>query len=357
MHERWKTPRPAFLLARYHRGVAFPPGYDRDRLRPFAILIRSSNWLGDAVMSVPAVRAIKAGRPDARVTILVPEKLAGFWRGLPEVDAVETIGSQESLWKVGRRLGDRFDVAVIFPNSLRTGLEPWLGRIPRRTAYPGQARRWLLNQIFEPEPAEAVGPPSHQVNRYLDLAKWLGAEMLAGPEVGSNRTRGAKARIGIGPGAEYGAAKRYPAERFLEAARLVGEKREVEWTLFGVAADAPAGRIITEGLGEKCRNLIGETTLEELRTELSHCDLLLTNDTGTMHLAAHLGVPVVAVFGSTEPALTGPLGDGHTIVRRHVECSPCFLRECPLDFRCMLELEPSVIASAVLEHIRAPGPI
>jgi lipopolysaccharide heptosyltransferase II len=146
------------------------------------------------------------------------------------------------------------------------------------------------------------------------------------------------------PGAEYGPAKRWLPERFAEVAKSVGG----EWVLFGTAKDETVGRQVAEALGQNCVNLIGKTTLEQLITELRRCRLLLTNDTGTMHLATLLGIPVVAVFGSTEPRLTGPLGSGNRVVRHQVECSPCFLRHCPLDFRCM----KAVTAEEVVEEIR-----
>jgi ADP-heptose:LPS heptosyltransferase len=118
--------------------------------------------------------------------------------------------------------------------------------------------------------------------------------------------------------------------------------------LFGTRNDAAAGQQIAAAIGDGCVNRIGKTTLDQLIDELRRCRLLLTNDTGTMHLSALLGVPVVAVFGSTEPRLTAPLGDGHIILRHHVECSPCFLRECPIDFRCMKAVTAEEVAAAVL---------
>ena len=120
-----------------------------------------------------------------------------------------------------------------------------------------------------------------------------------------------------------------------------------EWVLFGTAKDEEVGAQIAAALGGACLNLIGQTTLEQLIEELRKCRLLLTNDTGTMHLATLLGVPVVAVFGSTEPSLTGPLGKGNRVVRHHVECSPCFLRECPLDFRCMKAVSAEEVAAII----------
>ena len=155
-------------------------------------------------------------------------------------------------------------------------------------------------------------------------------------------------RIGLCPGAEYGPAKRWLPERFAEAAAKISAQLSAQWILFGIKNDAAIGQQIAAAIGECCVNRIGQTTLDQLIDELRQCRLLLTNDTGTMHLAALLGVPVVAVFGSTEPRLTGPLGHGDVILRHHVECSPCFLRECPIDFRCMKAVTVDEVAHAVL---------
>lgn len=340
VHNRWKTPRPNWLLARYKRGVYAPEG---EVLQPFRIVIRTSNWLGDAVMSAPAVRAIKRGRPDARITILAPAKIAAVWRLLPEVDEVLSLGKM-SLPAVRALLRRQvpFDVGVVFPNSLRSALELWLGGVPRRVGYPGHHRRWLLNQLVMP--VERRGPPPHQVEHYLDLVRSLGGEAAAGEiAMADARPAGSAGRYGLCPGAEYGPAKRWLPERFAETAAAIGG----HWTLFGTAKDAAVGAQIAAALGDACTNRIGLTTLEQLIDELRECALLLTNDTGTMHLATLLGVPVVAVFGSTEPRLTGPLGSRNLVVRHQVECSPCFLRECPLDFRCMKAVTSTEVVEAI----------
>jgi lipopolysaccharide heptosyltransferase II len=161
------------------------------------------------------------------------------------------------------------------------------------------------------------------------------------------RANGAPARIGLCPGAEYGPAKRWPAERFANVIQQVSAGRACEWCVVGVERDAPIAEEIARASGVEVRNLAGKTSVAELIALLKSCTLLLTNDTGTMHLAALLGVPVVAIFGSTEPALTGPLGEGHRVLRHHVECSPCFLRECPIDFRCMKAIEPAEVVAAI----------
>ena len=358
VHNRWKTPQPNFLLSHYKRGVVLPPGDDPATLKPFQIVVRSSNWLGDAVMSTPAVQAIKRGRPDARLTVLVKAKLADYWRRIPEVDEVLPIEPKDSVFNVARKLRGRFDVAVVLPNSIRSALEPWLAGIPRRVGYPAQWRRWLLNQPFVPaKKRQKPQPAPHQVFHYLELVAWLGADIGA-PQITDffqNHSRklpaDAPLKLGLCPGAEYGPAKRWQPERFAQVANAVSARHEVEWVLFGVAGDAAVGREISRQITGRQTNLIGKTTLAELMDRLSECTLLLTNDTGTMHLAAALGVPTVGIFGSTEPQLTAPLGPGHCILRHQVECSPCFLRECPLDFRCMNAVTVEETANAVLAKV------
>jgi lipopolysaccharide heptosyltransferase II len=352
VHNRWKTPEPNFLLAHYKRGIYLPPGISPSDLKQFRILIRSSNWLGDAVMSVPAVRAIKNGRPDVHVTIAAPDKIAPMWNLIPEVDAIISL-PEGSLLSVVRLLKQQapFDVAVLFPNSLRVALECWVSGIPRRIGYRGHCRSWLVNQIVRE--LRKPRPPEHHSLRFLRIANECGAETpkieLPNPNQRSNIKR--PILIGLCPGAEYGPAKRWLPERFAEAAAKITALSSAQWILFGTKSDAAIGEQIATAIGDHCVNRIGQTTLDQLIEELRQCSLLLTNDTGTMHLAALLSVPVVAVFGSTEPRLTAPLGGGHTVLRHHVECSPCFLRECPIDFRCMKAVTSDEVAGAVLSML------
>ncbi len=365
VHNRWKTPRPNFLLTEYKRGVHLPPGISVKDLKPFRILIRSSNWLGDAIMGVPAVRAIKSGRPDAHVTVVAPAKLAPVWKLVPEVDEILDL-KNSSLLAIVRavRRQQTFDVAILFPNSLRAALEVWLAGISRRVGYEGHWRRWLLNQIVLGR--EWPGPIEHQSQRFLRIAEDCGvSEQFMSEQKTPNAQRPTPnaesehshqaPKIGLCPGAEYGPAKRWLPERFAEAAKKITEQSNVQWVLFGTKNDAPIGEQVARELDDKCVNRIGQTTLEQLIDELRDCRLLLTNDTGTMHLAALLGVPTVAIFGSTEPRLTGPLGDGHIILRHQVECSPCFLRECPIDFRCMKAISVQEVVDAVMSILQKPS--
>ncbi|MEZ5301665.1 MAG: lipopolysaccharide heptosyltransferase II [Verrucomicrobiales bacterium] len=356
VHDRWKTPRPAFLLERYRRGVVLPPG-GAAQLKPFRLLVRSPNWLGDACMALPAVRAIKAGRPDARVTVLCPDKIADLWRAMPEVDAVIGKGAKDSPFRVAAALrkAGRFDAAILLPNSVRSALEVWLARIPRIAAFPGHNRRWLVDQIV-PEAKEKIRVKEHHAKRYLRIAQRLGAEVDLAAELPMparhEPPEEGEIRIGLCAGAEYGPAKRWPLDRFAAAARQVSAQvPAARWILVGAPKEAPLGEELAGMLGSGAphENLVGKTSLAELIAELKRCRLVLTNDTGTMHLAAALGIPTVSLVLSTEHTLTGPLGAGHRILRHKVECSPCFRRECPIDFPCATGIAPGQASAAVLE--------
>src|SRR5437899_8316494 len=214
VHNRWKTPEPNFLLAHYKRGVYLPPGISARDLKPFRILIRSSNWLGDAAMSVPAVRAIKSGRQDAHITIAVPSKIASMWKLVPEVSEIILLPNKSLLATVRSiRRQSRFDVVILFPNSLRTAVETWLSEIPRRVGYRGHFRSWLLNQIIYER--EKTGPIEHQADRYLRVARELGAIVQDSwrkalprvPDIADGAGTVPRAdepvKLGLSPGAEY----------------------------------------------------------------------------------------------------------------------------------------------------------
>ncbi|HZA38617.1 MAG TPA: glycosyltransferase family 9 protein, partial [Candidatus Baltobacteraceae bacterium] len=274
VHNRWKIPEPSLLLARYKRGIYLPPDISGQDLQPFRILIRSSNWLGDAVMSVPAIRAIKNGRLDAHVTIATPAKIASMWKLVSEVDAIIPLSGDSLLTTIRLlRRQPSFDAAILFPNSLRVVLETWLSGIPRRVGYRGHARSWLLNQIIT-EPRRP-GPLKHQSARYLRIAEELGAEITATlrlPPFHQQSTINHQPwKLGLCPGAEYGPAKRWLPERFAEAAAKVAAQAPVQWVLFGTPKDAEIGDQIAAGLGDSCVNRIGQTTLDQLILALREC--------------------------------------------------------------------------------------
>src|SRR5437667_253708 len=254
VHNRWKTPEPNFLLGHYKRGVYLPPEISVRDLKPFRILIRSSNWLGDAVMSVPAVRSIKDGRPDAKITIAAPDNIAAMWNTIPEVDALVPLPNG-SFFPVVRLLKQQvpFDVGILFPNSLRVALESWLSGIPRRVGYRGHWRSWLVNQIVR-EPRKP-GPPEHHSLRFLRIARECGAETSNIEVPNPNQTSNIKHQtlIGLCAGAEYGPAKRWLPERFAEAAAKITAQSSAQWILFGTKKDAAIGEQFAASLPRDTR--------------------------------------------------------------------------------------------------------
>ncbi len=356
VHNRWKLPNPYFLLTNssYRRGSAFSAGYDMDCLQPFEILIRSPNWLGDACMAFPMVRAIKRGRPDAKITVLGPDKLEELWLSMPEVSRYIAKPAKEGWFAVARRIkatGVHFDAAVLCTNSTRSTLEIWLAGIPRRVGFKGSFRVKLLNQVI-PEP-KTGGEKQHHAHRYLHIAKCIGADInqpglldAGEPPVSTDGT----IRVGVCAGAEYGPAKRWPLERFVAVVNQISAKHaQFRWQLFGAPGEKEMGEKLSAMLQAPHDNLVGKTRLSELIAKLRECQLLLTNDTGTMHLAAALGIPTVSIFGSTCPIETGPLGDRHTVIQHKIPCSPCFERECPFGhYDCMTKVTPEEVAAAVL---------
>jgi ADP-heptose:LPS heptosyltransferase len=357
VHNRWKHFLPDFLLRRVKRGVHLPQGMGKEDLQPFRLLVRSPNWLGDACMAVPAVQAMQEGRPDLLITILSPSNLAPVWREVPGIDSVLEIPPGSPPWKVARlvKASGGHDLALLFPNSWRSALEVWLSRIPIRLGLESHRAKFLLTRAI-PMPRR-VHPAVHQAQDLLLMARRIGGQEISFP---IHRARppvpnGGTPRIGLCPGAEYGPAKRWPAAGYRAVMENVSRNSDVAWVIVGTAKEVALGEELAEGFPGNVQNLCGKTTLPELIALIKGFHLLLTNDTGTMHLADLLGVPVVAIFGSTDPSLTGPSGitaPRHRVLRHKVECSPCYLRECPIDFRCMKELPVDKVTGAVLETLR-----
>ncbi|MBM3861583.1 MAG: lipopolysaccharide heptosyltransferase II [Verrucomicrobia bacterium] len=318
------------------------------------ILIRATNWIGDSVMMMPAVTRLREANPQAHIVLLCPARLRDLWRYNPHIDEVIT------------ELTGRFDTAYIFPNSFRSAWETWRAHIPRRIGYPGHWRRRLLSDIIPDNETihyesitiagtafrrKVFNSQRHQVHRHLALvgsSQPTPPRIWLGPDEAAIRAKllGDDPRpiLALNPGAEFGPAKRWPAERFAEVATRAANCRVV---LLG----GPRDPLIP--LPERSLNLVGKTSLLALCVVLRAARVLLTNDTGPMHLAAALDVPQVCIFGSTSPELTGPLSDKAVVLRQRVECSPCFLRECPMDFRCMTRLGVEEVAAAVLRLLQS----
>jgi heptosyltransferase-2 len=373
------------------------------KLAGHRILVRGVNWLGDAIMTTPALQRLREALPGSHITLLTHQKLSDLWQHHPSLDAIITFSSGESPWSVAGRLrAESFETALVLPNSPRSALEVWLARIPRRIGCAWPWRNWFLTQTVAPRPGQsripkrsvndvnrlirplADSPPpaarhvpsrtTHQIHDYLHLAAALGANPEPLPpklEISAAEVRQAedaffsdtrpKAQgtapnqplllLGLNPGAEYGPAKRWPAASFAAVAREVSRRMgNCFWLAFGGNGDWELCDEIARLAGVGVLNLAGKTSLRQLMALLKLCRVVLTNDTGPMHVAAALGTPVVVPFGSTSPELTGPGLPGdprHQLLRSAAPCSPCFRRVCPIDFRCMTSISPERVIEAV----------
>ncbi len=316
--------------------------------------MRSPNWLGDAVMALPAVRNLKAMIGDDPLTLATPEKLAELWRKCPFVDEVLILSAPKSISTSAAELrAGNFGSAVLLPNSLRAAAEVWQAGIPQRIGYARGGRSLLLTERIPPPPRNPAR--MHQRYYYLDLVTALGGPSDASlPKLRKDPTvvtgwRGLV--LAICPGAEYGPAKRWPVENFVAVAKHFIATRQAKILLLGAPVDIPVAEEFVQLLPE-VENHVGKTNLSQFLAALVSARLVLCNDSGAMHAASALGVPTLAVFGSTEPQLTGPMGARSRVLRHHVPCSPCFLRDCPLDFSCMKSVTPELAIAAAESLLR-----
>jgi heptosyltransferase-2 len=347
-------------------------------------------------MSTPALLRLREHFPGAHIALLTHAKLADLWQHHPAINEVIAFGAGEGVFAIGRRLrAQRFDLAVVLPNSSRSALEVWAARIPRRVGYRRSWRNWFLTDLISDRPgavamhkrspvevdqliagkvtgqhpSPAISPAAHHIHQYLHLTAALGAHPEPMPpllQVLDSEVAAAANKFGLAsditwlalnPGAEYGPAKRWPVERFIAAAQEIQGRTRCRWLVLGGKNDAELAGALAVKLPRSV-NLTGRTSLRELCAVLRFSRVLLTNDTGPLHVGAALGTPVVALFGSTSPELTGPGLPGAAspgIIRGTAPCAPCFLRECPIDFRCMAGIETSRVVAAALAALSARG--
>ena len=338
---------------------------DPGRIRK--ILVREVNWVGDAVLTLPALEALDRRFPEAEIVVVGRPWVAGLFGGQRSVDRVlayESAGVHGGLagrWALARRLrGDGFDLAMLFPNSFESAVVPWLAGIPRRVGYPTDGRRLLLTH---PVKAPARAGERHQVFRYLNLARALGdsGEALPRLAVTADAIRAADdllaqqgveagaTWIAVNPGSVYGSAKRWPPERFAAVADALAVRHGARVLLVGSRGEMGVLQSVARAMREPAVVLGGRTDIGMLPALLRRAHLLLTNDTGAMHVAAAVGAPVLAVFGPTDVDATGPLGPRCRSVRAPVPCSPCLLRECPIDHRCMTGITAEEVGRAAEE--------
>lgn len=333
------------------------------------ILIRATNWVGDAIMALPALRAVRARFPDAQIAIVARPYVADIYRDQQICDQLidyDLQGIHAGLAGRERLAADlrrqKFDVALLLQNAFDAAWLTWRAGIPERIGYARDGRSFLLTKAVPvPRPGEV---PSHEKFYYLEFlrrAGWLDSLSDAAfipitvPEEKCRRatefllTSGARPqslRIAIGAGASYGSAKCWPPTRFAEVANRLQAENDADIILFGTATEAAVSNAISADLRRAPIDLTGKTAIADLPALLSQCHLFIGNDSGAMHVAAAVGLPVVAVFGPTDPLGTAPVTPRCTVIQEKPYCSPCFLRRCPTDHRCMTKVTPDIVEAA-----------
>ena len=328
------------------------------------ILVVAPSWIGDTILAQPLLTLLKQHDPAARIEVLAAEWSAPLLGRMAEVDAVVLnpfrhgefgFGARRAL---GRRLaGADFSRAYVLPNSWKSALIPFFAGIPRRIGYQGESRYLLLNERHRLD----VTRHPQLVQRYAALAGPLPAA-LPPPHLSSSPQQQQAARRALNlaldaapvifcPGAEYGPAKRWPAQHFAALARLVATPQDPVW-LIGSDKDAAVGDEIAAAAGGAAQNLCGRSTLEQAIDLIAGARCVVSNDSGLMHVAAALERPLVALYGSSSPGYTPPLAPQAAIVSRNLSCSPCFKRECPLvHFDCMNGILPQQVAELMRKQV------
>ncbi len=329
-------------------------------------LVRMPNWVGDAVLALPALEALGRSRPEAELWVAARPwvqdivRPAGIVRGVvpvPQNGGLKDLRAAAAVLKQ-----HNFDAGLLLTNSFASALHLALARVPERWGYARDLRAFLLTRRIPLPAAEGF----HQIDYYRHLLSCLGID--PGPrevrlEVTDEGRRAAIRRLEeagwrttqplviFNPGASYGPAKRWPESRFAELGRLFETRTDAALALVGAPGEEPQAAAIARGMSRPPLDFTGRTTLRELMGIASQARLFVTNDTGPMHLANALGVAVVAVFGPTDPVATGPLRAPAIVLKKDVPCWPCFYRSCPFDHRCMLGISTEEVFEAARRYL------
>jgi heptosyltransferase-2 len=324
---------------------------------PKRIAIRAPNWLGDVILSLPALRDVRRAYPAAFLGVLARAKVATLYQAVPEVDAVLPA---DGLFQEVAVLRGGFDLGVLLPNSFGTALALALARIPQRWGYATQGRASLLTR-HAPVPPSVRG--RSQVHYYRAMLAAMGLPTSDGLDTSitpppawietGRALLGPGRFLGIAPGAAKGTAKQWPPDRFALAADRLSHELGTSVVLLGAKEDTAAAASVGTFMKAPSRNLCGRTDLSAFVGVVASLEGLVANDSGAMHLGASLGIPTVGVFGPTNPDETHPVGPRATFVRGAAECSPCRHAVCPIDHRCLMSVEPKRVVEALLQEVRS----
>jgi heptosyltransferase II len=349
------------------------------------ILVRAPNWVGDAVMSIPALEAIRRHRASSEISILARPAVADLLSGQPFADRILEYDyrGRHRLW-LGRETlirelrNEKFDIAVLLQNAFEAAWLAWRAGIPERIGYSRDGRGALLTKAIAvlKQGPEGKKFPRHESQYYLELlrrAGWADSGDEIDPIYGIRltlsdgdraaaelalRKAGARPRswrCAIAPGASYGAAKCWPAERFASLADRLISECDADVIFFGTGGEKEIAARILSMMKSRAISLVGGTSMRDLAALFSACSVFVGNDSGAMHVAAAAGLPVIGIFGSTDPEGTAPVTRQFTLVQEKVSCSPCFLRRCPVDHRCMTRISVGSVFSALLRTGHLPS--
>jgi heptosyltransferase-2 len=333
------------------------------------ILIRGTNWIGDAVMTLPAIASVRAAYPESRIGILAKPIVADIYKLFAEVDEIIVYKKQFDnplgVFRLARVLyKKKFDAAILLQNAIEAAIMTFAARIKLRAGYNSDGRGLLLTHSIK---RTREVKETHQVGYYLEMVKALGC-----PPVGREMHLQAKINrvtaqnilrefltdtkkiiIGIAPGATYGPAKRWFPDRFAAVADKLKNMFDCQIILLGGKNDWQTAEEVKSSAVSDLINLAGKSTVREAAYLISQCSLFISNDSGLMHIAGALNIPTVAIFGSTNPVTTSPIGEKIIIVRKEVPCSPCLKETCHTDFRCMKLITVDDVFSAaqnIMKH-------
>jgi heptosyltransferase-2 len=329
------------------------------------ILIRAANWVGDAIMTTPVIRAVRKNYPQARITVLAKPWVIPVYEHNPYLDQImvyDNDGRHKRGWGTLLLSNDlrskRFDLAVLMQNAFEAALISFLGGVKERLGYNTDARGILLNRAVKMDPVLKKG---HLIDYYIHILKGAGLKtdgrhldlFLADTDrqaatalLTENRFDFSKPLIGINPGATGGTAKRWFPDRYAALAKALSGKYGVRILIFGGPGDYTLGETIRKKSEDSCINIAGKTSLGQAFALIERCSLFVTNDSGLMHAAAALNINQVAVIGSTDFVATAPANENSTMVREDLPCSPCLKDTCPIDHRCMDRISVEMVMQA-----------
>ncbi len=334
------------------------------------VAVRLTNWVGDAVMNTPFLARVRETFPDARIVAYGRRNVAPLFGHHPDIDEMVPIDDRTA---AGRREALRHlraakaDLGFALPNSMNAAMFLWRGRVRNRVGYARDGRRLLLSHPIRLRPQD-LGV--HEVRYYMRLLSPWGVSATATPQLGLHLLNDELVAmtkwlakhgspigtpvIGVNPAAYYGTAKRWMPERYAEVARRIADSHGARVFVTGLPTERDVAQAVCDAGGPAFHNAAGEMNLRELMAFIAHCSLYLTNDSGAMHIAAAMGTPLVAVFGSTDWVTTAPYSENARIVRAETECAPCLLRDCPIDHRCMTRVTADMVHAAAARLLGKP---